>query len=78
MGCVYVAVLQHGWTGLHIAALHGHVEVVRVLLAFGANVNAEDKVPSPRTGQYCIRSPAPTRRVPLTFPLPFRSLVTRR
>ena len=30
---------QDGWTALHIAACNGYVEVVKWLLASGANVN---------------------------------------
>ena len=33
-----------GWTPLHDAADHGHIEAVKVLLAAGAKVDAADKV----------------------------------
>ena len=36
--------LKNGETALHYACLHGHVEVVRVLLAAGIDVNVRDNV----------------------------------
>lgn len=35
---------RHGKTGLHIAATHGHYQMVEVLLGQGAEINAVDKV----------------------------------
>lgn len=35
---------HHGKTGLHIAATHGHYQMVEVLLGQGAEINATDKV----------------------------------
>jgi len=37
-----------GWTLLHIAAAHGHSEVVTILLSRGANVNVKDSRIPPR------------------------------
>ncbi len=46
---------QGGWTSLHCAAEKGHVEVVRVLLAAGAEVNAKTtEVSMYGTSQYCM------------------------
>ncbi len=36
-----------GWTPLHFAAMAGHPEAVRLLLAHGARVNARTKYGSP-------------------------------
>lgn len=33
-----------GNTALHFAAMHGHVEIVKLLLAKGANIDARSKV----------------------------------
>jgi ankyrin repeat protein len=41
---VLTCLLQNGWTPLHHACSRGHVEVVTVLLAAGAQVDAEDQV----------------------------------
>jgi ankyrin repeat protein len=35
---------QNGWTPLHAASSHDHAEVVRALLATGADVEAKDEV----------------------------------
>ena len=35
---------NHGKTGLHIAAMHGHYQMVEVLLGQGAEINGTDKV----------------------------------
>lgn len=37
---------QRGWTPLHVACYHMHLEVVKELLAAGANKHAADKVSS--------------------------------
>lgn len=34
---------RHGRTGLHIAAMHGHFQMVEILLGQGAEINATDK-----------------------------------
>uniref|UniRef100_A0A6P7F814 Serine/threonine-protein phosphatase 6 regulatory ankyrin repeat subunit A isoform X2 n=1 Tax=Diabrotica virgifera virgifera TaxID=50390 RepID=A0A6P7F814_DIAVI len=34
---------KHGKTGLHIAAQHGHLQMVEVLLGQGAEINSQDK-----------------------------------
>lgn len=34
---------RHGKTGLHIAAMHGHYQMVEILLGQGAEINAADK-----------------------------------
>ena len=39
--CTY---LQYGWTHLHSAARFGHIEVVRLLISSGADVNKADEV----------------------------------
>jgi ankyrin repeat protein len=41
---VLTCLLQRGWTPLHHACSEGHAEVVTVLLAAGAQVDAEDEV----------------------------------
>ncbi len=46
---------QHGWTALHIAALHGHSDAARVLLSFGADPKAVDMVSdSCQLGRQCL------------------------
>jgi ankyrin repeat protein len=44
------SLFQKGNTALHIAALAGQDEVVRELVNYGANVNAQSQV----TARYCI------------------------
>lgn len=34
---------RHGKTGLHIASMHGHYQMVEILLGQGAEINAADK-----------------------------------
>lgn len=34
---------RHGKSGLHIAAMHGHYQMMEVLLGQGAEINATDK-----------------------------------
>lgn len=34
---------RHGKTGLHIAAMNGHYQMVEILLGQGAEINAADK-----------------------------------
>ena len=36
--------MQVGWTPLHVAAKKGHLQVVELLVAKGADVEAKDKV----------------------------------
>ena len=36
--------LQYGWTALHKAALRGDVEVVQLLMKYGAEVDIGDMV----------------------------------
>ena len=35
---------QFGYTALHVASSFGYIEVVKVLLASGANINDKDNV----------------------------------
>ncbi len=37
-------VIQDQWTALHCASIKGHTEVVKVLLAAGANIHDRSKV----------------------------------
>ena len=39
--------VQHGWTSLHEAAVFGHAEVAKLLIANGADVNAWDGYETP-------------------------------
>ena len=41
---MHICVTQEGRTALMEAACRGHMEVVRVLLAAGADINRQDKV----------------------------------
>ena len=50
--CVYqyhcsLCVQISGWTALHIASKEGHVEISRMLIEGGADLNMKDKVCSP-------------------------------
>ena len=36
--------LKYGWTALHIAALDGFEQIVKILIEHGSNVNLQDKV----------------------------------
>ena len=50
--CIYIVTLtvlcpQDGWTALHLAALQGNVDVVRLLIDAEAQVNIQDKVYTP-------------------------------
>ena len=38
--------LQDGWTALYWAAFKGHVEVIKMLVKYGAAVDIRDKVTS--------------------------------
>ena len=51
--CTY-NIFQNQWTALHKAAENGHVEVVKVLLDAGADVNAVVKVSIYLYIRYCI------------------------
>ena len=42
-GCV-LSIVQGGWTGLVLAAQNGHLEVVRLLVDKGADINAMTEV----------------------------------
>lgn len=35
---------RHGWTPIHLAALHGHLEILIVLIKAGADVNASSNI----------------------------------
>ena len=45
--CCFPLLLQDGHTPLQVAALKGHLKVVKTLLAAGAAVDAMDKVDRP-------------------------------
>lgn len=45
--CCCASAQDVGGTLLHHASLHGHAAVVRLLLAHGADVDAEDEVRTP-------------------------------
>ncbi len=42
--CICLFVCQIGWTPLHRASSGGHIEVVRLLLDRGADIQAQTKV----------------------------------
>jgi hypothetical protein len=46
-------VLQVGYTPLHFASVHGHLDVVEALLAKGADVEAKDNVSIERAWALC-------------------------
>lgn len=48
-----------GWTGLHTASQHGHVEVVRLLLQLGADPNAREE----GDNTYALHWAAASRRI---------------
>ena len=63
------AVHSGGMTALHFAALRGNRRIVRLLVASGADVNAQDDNDGcavfrlRRIGR-CVRRPSPRRRLP--------------
>jgi hypothetical protein len=42
--CICLFVCQIGWTPLHRASYYGHIEVVRLLLDRGADIQAQTEV----------------------------------
>ena len=44
MYCFFVLLLQDGWTALHYAASANHPEIIKTLIANGANITAVTKV----------------------------------
>ena len=44
MYCVFVLLLQDGWTALHFAARNNHPEIIKILITNGANITVVDKV----------------------------------
>lgn len=40
---MYISLFRFKKTGLHIAAMHGHYQMVEILLGQGAEINAADK-----------------------------------
>ena len=41
---VVLSTLQDGFSPLHMAAQEGHLDVCRLLIEQGANINSQDKV----------------------------------
>ena len=44
MYCFFVLLLQDGWTALHFAATHNHLEIIKILITNGADITVVDKV----------------------------------
>ena len=44
MYCFFVLLLQEGWTALHYAAFNNHPEIIKLLIANGADITAVNKV----------------------------------
>jgi ankyrin repeat protein len=55
--------VQDGWTPLHLAAQYGHMAVVEVLLAAGAELNAREEVRYPSSPPLTLPPCLPRMRV---------------
>ena len=44
MNCVFVLLLQDGWTSLHFAAYFDQPEIIKVLISNGADIIVVNKV----------------------------------
>ena len=44
MLCLFVLLLQDGSTALHIAAYNNHLEIIKVLVTYGVDINVVNKV----------------------------------
>ena len=52
LNITYCCCYQDGYTPLHIASEYGYLEVVKILLAYGADVNDKTDVSNKKTCCY--------------------------